>query len=78
MPSQEGSLCVAHGSRTVGKGPDISTSRPHPGNDPGAQGPWFCPSSWSLADSIHVQRDQEICRAWGRGGGPVTVEAGVT
>ena len=68
MPSQEGSICLAQGSRIVGKGPDISTGRPHPGKDPGAQGPRFCPTSWSLAGSIHVQQGHEICRAWGLGG----------
>lgn len=75
VPSQESSVCLAHSSRTVGKSPDISTGRLHPGMGPGAQGPYFCPTSWSLAGSISLQWGHGLCGACG---GAVMVEAGLT
>lgn len=43
MPSQESSICLAHSSRTVGKSPDISMDRPHPGAGPWSSGSLFLP-----------------------------------
>lgn len=74
MPSQEGSLCLAHG-RTVGKSPSKTMGGPYPENSPELQGPCFHPTSWSLAGSPSLQQGRGVCRV---SGGAVMAEVGVT